>query len=211
MSKALGWHARSYKVEIMDSKDPLAQLEVSKSSTKDLFKDLLDEIKGFKYQIKVKTSLGSKYIKLPNKLKNSVKGLITIKNNVETFKSIKKNPERIKRTGKNMFSDLDYEGTEFPVSKKDFDKIKKKNNICINVFCYENGLVYPVHISDENFKNCIDLLLITDGNKSHYVYIKDCNRFICSKAKCKSKKHFCKYCLQCFSGKKVLAEHKEIF
>ena len=81
MSKALGWYARSYKVELMDSKDPLAQLEVSKSSIKDLFKDLLDEIKGFKYQIKVKTSLGSKYIELPNKLHISVKGLINIKNN----------------------------------------------------------------------------------------------------------------------------------
>ena len=71
-------------------------------------------------------------------------------------------------------------------------------------------MVYPVHISDENFKNCMDLLLITDGNKSHYVYIKDCNRFMCSKTKCKSKKHFCKYCLQCSSSKKVLAEHKGI-
>ena len=45
------WYARSYKVVIVDSKDPLAQLEASKSSIKDLFKDLLDKIKGFKYQI----------------------------------------------------------------------------------------------------------------------------------------------------------------
>ena len=35
----------------MDSKDSLAQLEASRSSTKDLFKDLLNEVKGFKYQI----------------------------------------------------------------------------------------------------------------------------------------------------------------
>ena len=52
-----GWYARSYKVEIVDSKDPLARLEASKSSIEDLFKDLLDEIKGFKYQITVKASL----------------------------------------------------------------------------------------------------------------------------------------------------------
>ena len=26
-------------------------------------------------------------------------------------------------------------------------KIEKKNNICINVFCYENNLAYPVDIS----------------------------------------------------------------
>ena len=57
MSRAFGWYAISYKVEIVDSKDPLAQSEASKSSIKDLFKYLLDEIKGFKNQITVKTSL----------------------------------------------------------------------------------------------------------------------------------------------------------
>ena len=78
------------------------------------------------------------------------------------------------------------------------------NNICINVLCYENGLTYPVHISDEKFKNCMNLLMITDENKSHYVCIKDFNRFMYNKTKCKNKKHFFKYCLQCFSSKKVL-------
>ena len=34
-------------------------------------------------------------------------------------------------------------------------------------------MVYPVHITDKKFKNCMDLLLITNGNKSHYVYIKN--------------------------------------
>ena len=29
-------------------------------------------------------------------------------------------------------------------------------------------MVYPVHISDERFKHCMNLLLITDGNKSRY-------------------------------------------
>ena len=51
-----------------------------------------------------------------------------------------------------MFNDLDYEGIEFPVSKIDFGKIEKKNNVCINVFWSENNLVYPVHISDKKFK-----------------------------------------------------------
>ena len=37
-------YARSYKVEIIDSKDPLAQLESSKSSIKDLFKNHLNEM-----------------------------------------------------------------------------------------------------------------------------------------------------------------------
>ena len=57
VSKAFKRYARSYKVEIIDFKDPLIQLESSKSSIKDLFKDLLNEMKGFKYQITLKTLL----------------------------------------------------------------------------------------------------------------------------------------------------------
>ena len=33
------------------------------------------------------------------------------------------------------------------------------------------------------FEDCIDLLLITDENKSHYVYTKDYDRFMCNKTK----------------------------
>ena len=47
ISKVFKRYGRSYKIEIIDSKDPLAQLEASKSSIEDLFKDLSNEIKGF--------------------------------------------------------------------------------------------------------------------------------------------------------------------
>ena len=54
---AFGGYAMSYKVEIVTEKAPLIQLEVSKRSIKDLFKDLLDETKGFKYKILLKVVL----------------------------------------------------------------------------------------------------------------------------------------------------------
>ena len=50
-SYAFTGYARSYKVQIVDKKDPLVQLQASKSSIEDLFKDLLNEMKNFKYQI----------------------------------------------------------------------------------------------------------------------------------------------------------------
>ena len=43
----------SYKVEIIEKKDPIVQLEPSKSSIKDLFSDPLNETKGFEYQITI--------------------------------------------------------------------------------------------------------------------------------------------------------------
>ena len=50
-------YAMSYKVGIIERKDPINQLEASKWSIKDLFNDLLNETKGFKYQITLKVLL----------------------------------------------------------------------------------------------------------------------------------------------------------
>ena len=47
----------SYKVEMIEKNDPIKQLEASKSSIKDLFSDLLNKTKGFKYQITLKVVL----------------------------------------------------------------------------------------------------------------------------------------------------------
>ena len=99
----------------------------------------------------------------------------------QTFKSIKTHPERITKADENMVNDLDYEGIEFPVSKKDYCKIEQKNNICSNVFCSGNNLVYPANVSDQKFEDHMDLLLATDKNKSHYVYVKDFNSFMCNR------------------------------
>ena len=51
----------------------------------------------------------------------------------------------------------------------------------------------------------MDLLLLIDDDKSHYVYINDFNRFMFHKTKNKNKS-----CLQCFSSKNVLIKHKEV-
>ena len=77
------------------------------------------------------------------------------------------------------------------------------------MFGYENKLVFPVYISDQTFKSSIDLLLLIDDDKSHYVYIKDFNTFMFHKTKNKNKKWVCKSCLQCFSKENVLIKHKE--
>ena len=55
--QAFKGYAVSYKVERVDKKDLIVQLEASKSSIKDFFNDLLNERKGFTYQISVKVLL----------------------------------------------------------------------------------------------------------------------------------------------------------
>ena len=100
---------------------------------------------------------------------------------------VKLHPERITKTNKEFINDLNYDGVEFPVREKDFSNIETKNSICINLYCYENKLIFPIYISDQKLENSMDLLLVTDENKLHYVYIKDFDRFMFHKTKNKNK------------------------
>ena len=135
---------------------------------------------------------GSAYIKLPDELKKPKKGLINIQDNdnkcflwchVRHLNLVKRNLQRITKKDKQIVSKLDQEGINFPISKKDYCKIEVKNKICINVFCY-----YLVYLSDQKFNDNMDLLLISNEFKSHFVYIKDFDRFMFNKTKDRNKK-----------------------
>ena len=78
------------------------------------------------------------------------------------------------------------------------------------MFGYENGLVFPIYVSDQKFEDSIDLSLLIDDDKSYYVYTKDFDRFMFHKTKNKNKKWFCRSCLQCFSSEIVLINIKKL-
>ena len=158
---------------------------------------------------------GSSYIKLPQELKN--RGLINLQNednecirwcHIRHLNPQGKDPQRIKKTDKQYIEKLDYSGIEFPVTVKQINKIEKQNNICINLFGYEEKQKFPIFISKEKFIDHMELLLITEGENKHYVLIKDFNKFMFSQTKHEHRKHFCMHCLQCFSREDVLTEHK---
>ena len=260
---AFNGYAQGYKIEIVDRKDVIVQLKASKIIIKELFKDLLIELKGFKYQIilcvllsKVNNSEyteyrpvyfnsltktivsdnyflnecfgekiykleswishgsgwvleeeisqflnlssylllgGSTYSELPKELSNPMKGLINIKNNDKkcflwcharhlNCNGIKLS--RITKKDREIAKSLNYTGVNFPVSKKDYNKIGVMYEININVFYYEDKAVFPVHLSNQCFGVSIDLLLISN----HYVFIKYFNSLMFNKNKCKNKK-----------------------
>ena len=56
-NQAFKGYGISCKVELIEKKDPIVQLEASIPSIKDLLSDLLNETKGFKYQITVQVLL----------------------------------------------------------------------------------------------------------------------------------------------------------
>ena len=159
---------------------------------------------------------GSSYIELPQKLKN--RSLINLQNkdneyfrwcHIRHLNPQEKDPQRIKKTDKTFISQLDYSNIEFPVTVKQINKIEKQNNICINLFGYEEKQKFPIFISKEKFTDHMELLLITEGENNHYVLIKDFNKFMFNQTKHEHRKHFCMHCLQCFSREDVLTEHKE--
>ena len=286
-NQAFSGYAMSHQVEIIERKDLIVQLEASKLSIKALLNDLLNETKGFKYQITAKvllekykhdgetefapiyfnswtktiinnrfklanafqeilqridawinegsgqivesiepqyinisiyrSLLGSSYIELPTELRSPKKGLINIKNedqkcflwcHVRYINPSKEHPGRIKKIDKKIAKKLNFDEIEFPVKEKDFNKIEVKNYISINVSGNENNLIFPIYISDKKFEGSMDILLLIEHDKSHYVYIKNFNRFLFHKTKNKNKKWYCRSCLQCFSSENLLIKHK---
>ena len=160
---------------------------------------------------------GSSYIKLPQELQNSAKGLINMKNkdnecfrwcHIRHLNPQEKDPQRIKKTDKQYIEKLDYSSIKFPVTVKQINIIEKQNNICINLFGYEEKQKFPIYISKEKYQDHMELLLITEDENNHYVLIKDFNKFMFSQSKHQHKKYFCMNCLQCFSREDVLTEHK---
>ena len=74
---------------------------------------------------------------------------------------------------------------------------------------YEDKMVFPIYVSDKEFKNSIDLLPLINDDHCHYVYIKDFNTFMFHETKNKNKKWFSESCLHFFSSENVLIKHRE--
>ena len=96
----------------------------------------------------------------------------------------------------------------FPLDINDYEKIEDRFPMQVNVFGYENK-IYPLYISKKSYNQTLNLLLITEKDKSHYVFIKDFNRLLLSRTKHKDKKHYCMSCLQNFATEDRLITKKQ--
>ena len=93
---------------------------------------------------------------------------------------------------------------------RDYEIVEERFNINVNVFGYQNK-VFPLYVSKKSNEQVLNVLLISNEEKSHYVFIKDFNRLMYSEVKTKNqhKKHFCMSCLQNFTTKEILNNHRE--
>ena len=104
-------------------------------------------------------------------------------------------PKRIIKEDKKIASTLDYRGINFPMKARDYEIVEERFNINVNVFGYENK-VFPQYVSRKFNKQVLNVLLISNEEKLHYVFIKDFNRLMYSEVKTKNqhKKHFYMAC-----------------
>ena len=170
------------------------------------------------HTVKYEPLSGSSYIPLPKKLLDK-RAIINMNNgDNECFKwcitraqnPVEKDPQRITRILQLQAKKLNCEGLKFPMELKDIYRFETLNEIAVNVFGYEE-VVYPLRVSKEEYKDHVNLLLISQGEKNHYCLIKNMSRLLSSQVSKKGhKKHFCLRCLNAFGTQELLDKHKEL-
>ena len=159
---------------------------------------------------------GSSYLPLPDRLAR--KGaIINPKNSdLECFKwakiaamrweEIGRDPQRISKF-KRFEDDFDWTGIGFPVSFRDIKKFESKNQISVSILAEEYKQIYICRKA-ENYEHIANLMLITEGNRKHYVAIKSLSRLLSSKNnKHNGTEYFCMNCLQGYSNESSRDEH----
>ena len=161
------------------------------------------------------------YIELPEVLKNK-HAIINMKNqDEECFKwcvlrglNPKNNhPERIDSDLKSKQDSINMDGIRYPVNFRAIDRFEHLNpNISISVLGYnKEERVYPLRISKcTKRKHDIVLLLIKDGEKSHYCLVKNISALLSSQINSNDhKRYFCLNCFNSFKDEDKLKEHKD--
>ena len=105
------------------------------------------------------------------------------------------------------------------MSLNQISKFEKQNNKTINVYSYEISFnkdtkkqslsIFPIHLSKNlltNYKDCCNLLLIKDGEKSHYVLIKNMSALL-REHNSHHKSYICPSCLKGYREESKLDKH----
>lgn len=100
----------------------------------------------------------------------------------------------------------------FPIKLTDIKKIEKEYKISINVFYWTSGsktITGPVHLTEKEMPDHVNLLLLNDNENYHYVWIKNMSRLISRQiSKHDGAKHLCNACLLPFANVEKLNAHK---
>ena len=169
----------------------------------------------------------SSYIDLPKELKNK-RALINMKNEdnkcflwcvLRALNPKDRDSERIDKDLKSKVETLNMAGITYPVDFRGVDRFEKLNpDISISILGYsKEEKIYSLKISkytkskkEDGRKYDIVLLLIKDGENSHYCLVKNISALLTSQLnKHKSKFYYCLNCLNGYDDEDKLDKHKE--
>ena len=122
------------------------------------------------------------------------------------WEEIDRDPQRISKL-KKFEANFNWSGIGFPVSFSDIKEFEFRNQILINVLAIEDRQIYICR-KGGNYEHSINLMLIMENNRKHYVAIKSLSRLLSSQnTKHKGKEYFCMNCLQGFIEEFSRNEH----
>ena len=161
------------------------------------------------------------YIELPQTLKNR-KAIINMKNQdgkcflwsvLRALNPKDNHPERIDNDLKSKVDILNMQGIQYPISFRGIDRFESQNpEISITVLGYnKDERVNTLKVSKyTGCKHDIVLLLIKDGEKSHYCLVKNTSALLASQINNhKGTSNICLNCINGFKSKDSLNKHKE--
>ena len=161
------------------------------------------------------------YIELPPELKNK-KAIINMKNQddkcfmwsvLRALNPKDKDAERVDSDLKSKVDTLNMQGIQYPVDFQGINRFESQNpEISITVLGYnKNKKINTLKISKyTGCKHDIVLLLIKDGEKSHYCLVKNTSALLAPQInKHDHKRYFCLNCMNSFKSQDSLNKHKE--
>ena len=228
-------YTRSFNEEIMEGSDTD---EVIKSLFESFLKicdlNLQDKMKGSDFAFdgvdslyydfnKTSINRGGSYIDSPQWLKNK-KSTINPKNNDDkcfqyavtlalNLNRIDNHPERISKI-KPFIDQYNWKDIDFPAMGKDWKKFESNNEIALNILYVPHNtkkinIAYKSKHNLTREKQAI-LLMISNGEKWHYLTVKNLSGLLRGIASNHNADFFCLNCFCAYSTKNKLEKHKKI-
>ena len=161
---------------------------------------------------------GSSFIKLPDWLAKK-KVILNPKNLDEKcfkwaviagfkWEEIDCHPERVSKL-RRYENEFDLSGITYPVSTKNISKFETRNGIGVNVLAL-NGKIPYICRKGGYYERKVNLLILEEGEKKHYVAIKSLERLLSKmNSKHNPTQHFCDNCLNGFNTPASRDNHQE--
>ena len=129
------------------------------------------------------------------------------------FDKIKKDPQRVSKI-KPFIEKYNWEDIDFPSTGEDWKKFECNNEVALNILCvpYNTKNVNIAYKSKNNLtqEKQIILLMISDGQKWHYLVVKNLSRLLRGKTSNHKEDSYCLNFFHSYRTENKLEAHKKI-